>query len=148
MRSVRVTTDLPLAAEAACELAQKPALFAYVVRPIFAARDLPDRFDDVSAGTETAARLWWLGVLPSWRHHLRVVEIGSRGLYTNERGGLVRAWNHRLTFEPLPDGGGCRYTDEVQLDAGPVTPLVWLFAQLLFRYRQARWRGLARVLAG
>lgn len=148
MATVRISTDLPLAAEAACELAQKPALFAFVVRPVFRVSGLPDeRFARAAApGDELSARLWWLGLLPAWRHHLRIVSIAPHELFTNERGGLLRSWNHRLTFEPRGDDA-CRYTDEVTLDAGPLTPLVQLFAQALFRWRQARWRALARVIA-
>lgn len=149
MATVRVSTDLPLAAEAACELAQKPALFAFVVRPVFRVTGLPDeRFQRAAGpGDELSARLWWFGLVPAWRHHLRIVAIEPRELSTNERGGLLRSWNHRLTFTPGDDPQRCRYTDEVTLDAGPLTPLVWLFAQGLFRWRQARWRALARVLA-
>lgn len=148
MATVRVSTDLPLAAERACALARKPALFAFVVRPVFRVSGLPaGEFARAAApGDELSARLWWLGVVPAWRHHLRIVALEPRELFTNERGGLLRSWNHRLSFEPRGDSA-CRYTDEVTLDAGPATPLAWLFAQALFRWRQARWRALARVIA-
>lgn len=145
MATVRVSTELPLPAAAAFELAQKPALFAYVVRGLFRVTGLP-AVNDFAAGDELSGRIWWLGVIPSWRHHLRLVSVRPYELYTNERGGPVRVWNHRLTFEPLGDER-CRYTDEIELDAGWQTPGVWLFAQLSFRYRQRRWRALARVLA-
>jgi hypothetical protein len=149
---IRRSTDLPLAAERACELAQNPALFAFVVRPFLRVTGLPERFAPAeeaavrSGEQELAARLWWFGLLPGWRHRLRVVEATATELRTREGGGPVRAWNHTLTFEPTGDGA-CRYTDTVELDAGPLTPLVWCFAQGLFRWRQARWRQLARVIA-
>lgn len=149
MAVIRVSTDLPLAAERACALARRPALFAFVVKPVFRVTGLPsDRDFELSAapGDELSARLWWFGVVPAWRHHLRIVALEPRELFTNERGGLLRSWNHRLTFEPRGDAA-CRYTDEVTLDAGPATPLVRLFAHGLFRWRQARWRALARVIA-
>lgn len=146
MPTIRVSTDLPLTAESACALAQQPALFAHVTRPLFSSHGLPDSFDGAVAGEEVVVRLWWLGAIPSWRHHLRVVEVGERELLTSEHGGPVRRWDHRLTFAPLPGGRGCRYTDEVALDAGPATPLVWLFAHVMYRYRQSRWRALARVI--
>lgn len=147
MAVVRISTDLPLAAEAACALARKPELFLFVVRPVFRATGLPrGDFAAAAPGLELSARLWWLGVLPAWRHHLRVVAIEPRELRTQERGGVVKRWDHRLTFEPRGERA-CRYTDEVTLDAGPATPLVRLFAAALFRWRQARWRALARVIA-
>lgn len=149
---IRRSTDLPLSAERACELAQNPALFAFVVRPLLRVTGLPERFTPAeeeavrSGASELTARLWWLGVLPGWRHRLRVVEATATELRTRERGGPVRAWNHTLTFEPTGERS-CRYTDTVELDAGPLTPLVWCFAQGLFRWRQVRWRQLARVVA-
>ncbi len=146
MAVVRISTDLPLAAERACALARKPELFLFVVRPVFRATGLPPDDFEATAGSELSARLWWLGVLPAWRHHLRVVAIEPRELRTQERGGVVRRWDHRLSFEPTGERS-CRYTDEVTLDAGPATPLVRLFAEALFRWRQARWRALARVIA-
>lgn len=145
MAIARISTELPLPAETAFALAQKPATFSYVVRGLFRVSGLPERAD-FGEGDELSGRIWWLGAIPSWRHHLRLVHVGPNELYTNERGGPVRVWNHRLTFTPLGDAR-CRYTDEIELDAGWQTPFVWLFAQLAFRYRQRRWRALARVLA-
>jgi hypothetical protein len=69
------------------------------------------------------------------------LEIASR-----EHGGPVSAWNHRLTFQETSPGS-CRYTDSVEIHAGLATPTVVLFAHLVYRYRQWRWRALARVLA-
>lgn len=48
-------------------------------------------------------------------------------------------------MEPLSETT-CHYTDEVEIRAGRLTPLVWLFGHLFFRYRQMRWRTLAPVL--
>ncbi|MBB4661948.1 hypothetical protein [Conexibacter arvalis] len=169
MPVVSVSTDLPLPAERACELAARPALFAFVVRPFLRVGGLPERFPeppaaapDAPAAAEAAAppaaaalarsgeavggRLWWLGVVPAWTHRLRVVSATATELRTEEGGGPVRRWAHTLVFEPR-GASACRYTDRVELDAGLLTPLVWCFAQLLFRWRQARWRALARVIA-
>ena len=63
-----------------------------------------------------------------------------------EHGGPVTAWDHRLTFEPTSPTS-CRYTDAVDIRAGVITPLVALYAHFIYRYRQARWRALAPVLA-
>lgn len=63
---VRISTELPIAAETAFELAQKPELFKFVVAPILRVPrlKLPDRLEP---GTEGSARLWWLGVVPCGR---------------------------------------------------------------------------------
>ncbi|MFF0817382.1 hypothetical protein ACFYVR_19795 [Rhodococcus sp. NPDC003318] len=145
MVMVTVTTELPMSADAACALATKPELFRYLVQPILRipAPDLPDR---IEPGAQAAARLWWFGVVPTWMHHLTVVRLGPTEIYTNEHGGPVRTWNHRLTFTPTGENS-CRYTDEVEIEDGWRGIPIQLFAALLFRYRQRRWRALARVLA-
>ena len=145
---VRRSTELPIAAEAAFALACKPATFAYVVRGVLRVpelRALPDGF--AAEGASAAGRLWWLGVLPSWTHHLRVVGVEpGRVLRTHEHGGPIRAWDHTLTFTPTSPTT-CRYTDEIAIDAGPLTAATRAFAVAMFALRQARWRRLAAVLA-
>ncbi len=78
---------------------------------------------------------------------MRVIRVApqERVIESREGGGPVHTWNHRIKITPL-DEQHCRYLDEVKLKAGLLTPFVWLFAQVFYRYRQARWRRLARTL--
>src|SRR5690348_14561825 len=115
MVTVRRTTALPIAADEAFALALKPATFAYVARGVMRVPAL-DRLStfDAAPGAQARGRLWWLGVVPSWTHHLQVVAVedATRTIRTAERGGPLRVWEHRLTFTPAA-GGGCEYTDEI-----------------------------------
>jgi hypothetical protein len=147
MVTVRRTTALPIPAELAFAIARRPATFALVTRgvmrvPALAAID----GDFARPGAQASGRLWWLGVIPAWTHHLRVVSIGDGTLQTAEGGGPIRRWDHRLTFVATA-AGECEYTDEIVIDAGPLTPFVAAFARAFFALRQARWRQLARVVA-
>jgi hypothetical protein len=143
--NVRLSTELPISAETAFALAQKPELLKFVVAPILRMPrlEMPDRLEP---GAEGSARLWWFGVIPAWTHHLRLVRLGDNGIYTNEHGGPVHTWNHRLTFEPLTVTS-CRYTDEIETDPGLRGVGTRMFARLMFRHRHRRWRLLARLLA-
>jgi hypothetical protein len=145
MSKVTLTTTLPLPATTACTLARTPELFAYVVRPFLAVPhlELPERLEP---GVEGSGRLWWFGAVPSWRHHLHLIELSPTEIRTREWGGPVRTWNHHLTFEPLTDTS-CRYTDEIELDDGVLGFGTRLFAHAMFRWRHRRWRALAQVLA-
>ena len=58
---------------------------------------------------------------------------------------MIRKWDHWITVAPNPDGS-TDYRDEVEISAGVLTPFVWIFAQLFYRHRQRRWRGLAATL--
>ncbi|TCJ95679.1 hypothetical protein [Nocardia alba] len=145
MSKVTLTIELPIAADVACALARTPELFAYVVAPIISVPRLrmPDR---IEPGVVGEARLWWFGVIPTWRHHLRLVELDPLHIYTNEWGGPVRTWNHRLRFEPVGESR-CRYTDEIEVDDGIRGLGARLFVHLMFRHRHRRWREFATVLA-
>ena len=148
MVTVRRTTALPISAEVAFALAQKPATFAFVARGVMrvpALAAVPGGF--ATAGATVSGRLWWLGVVPAWTHHLRVVAVDApRELRTAEHGGPLRAWQHTLSFAATSPTT-CDYTDAITLDAGPLTPAVRLFTTAFFALRQARWRRLAAVLS-
>ncbi|MFC7751670.1 SRPBCC family protein [Tsukamurella soli] len=138
MAKVRLTTILPLPPERARELAAQPETMRYVLAPyvtLAPGQELPDAVEE---GLEASARMRLLGI-PAWRHTIRVVRLTPDEIYTNEHGGPVRTWNHRLTFEPLP-GGRCVYTDEIEVEDGPRGWPVRLFVELMFRHRHRRWR--------
>jgi hypothetical protein len=59
---------------------------------------------------------------------------------------LVRRWDHLIRIRPTPDGQTL-YSDEIIIEAGWVTLVVWLFAHCFYRHRQRKWRRIARRLA-
>ncbi len=75
-------------------------------------------------------------------------EIGEwpKRLRDNGYSALIAKWDHWITV--APDGsGGTHYSDDVEVSAGILTPFIWGFAQIFYRHRQRRWRGLARTLS-
>ena len=144
--NVTVSTDLPIPAERACRLAQKPEIMNHVLWPWMSATPLMPLPDPVTEGDEIPVRLRFLGVLRGWKHTIRAARLAPHEIVSSERGGPITAWNHRLTFDPVSENS-CRYTDTVEVRAGLGTPLAALFAHLIYRYRQARWRALAPILA-
>jgi hypothetical protein len=153
---VRISTDLDISADLAWETVKKPETFLYVVRGVMGVRQLDDMPENWGEGLAVRVRLVFFHLIPAWTHEIRLVRIdeAAHEISTNERGGPVRHWNHRIRIQPQqasPLGVGegserCRYTDEIEIRAGPLTPLVWFCAHLFFRYRQSRWRKLARHL--
>jgi hypothetical protein len=143
----RVSTDLSIPADLAWATVKRPDTFAYITRGVLGVRPLDDDIPEVfEQGFVVRVRLWFFHVLPAWKHEIEVVRLddATRELYTNERGGPVRGWNHLIKVEAV--GSRSRYTDSIDIEAGPLTPIVWLYAQLFYRYRQHRWRKLARRL--
>lgn len=66
-------------------------------------------------------------------------------LRDNGYSALIDKWDHWITVTPDAKGG-TRYSDDVEISAGIATPFIWAFAQLFYRHRQRRWRGLAHTL--
>lgn len=143
--TVSVTTDLPIPAGEASALARRPAMLNHILWPWVSFRPVGPLPETIKQGDEIAANVRLIGV-PAWRHTLRLVRVTEFEVASEEHGGPVTAWNHRLIFEPTGERS-CRYTDRVELRAGLLTPAVALFARCIYRYRQARWRGVARILA-
>lgn len=85
------------------------------------------------------------GVLPMGEQTIGIEAPGPEDAWVvrdNGSGSLARVWDHRIFV--APEGEGSRYTDRVTIQAGFLTPFVLLFAQLLYRYRQRRWRRLVQ----
>ena len=53
---------------------------------------------------------------------------------------LVKVWDHKITLEDFR--GMTRYTDVVEVHAGPLTPVAFLFAKAFYAHRQRRLRRL------
>jgi hypothetical protein len=142
---VNLSTSLETDADSAWGLVQDTSTFLHVTRGLLRWADsdhLPEKW---YPGGRVRSQLFFFGFLPGWVHELQITRIDDqrRELQTAEHGGLLRAWNHSIRVEPEGQAR-CRYTDSVEIQAGPWTPLVWLCAQLFFRYRQMRLRGYAR----
>jgi len=144
MAIVRHSSVLPISADLGFHVAQKVELFDFVVAPFLKIRDV-EMPDGIAPGSELSGRLWWFGLIPSWRHHISIISIDDRRISTNEHGGPVRMWNHQLTFEPI-DGHTCRYTDEIELGDSLHDAGTRLFARLMFAHRHRRWATLAAIL--
>lgn len=87
-------------------------------------------------------------IVPFCRYTIEVESVDdvAHQLVTNERGGVVRTWRHTIVVEALDDDT-CRYEDEIDIDAGLLTPVVSAFARVFYVYRQRRWTRLAVLLA-
>lgn len=145
MRTIHVQTELPTNADKVWEAMQQAAVFRYVTRGVLRFPALEGRTTPFREGDQVTGLLWLFHVIPLSRHTIRLVQVdaASRTLRTREHGGLLRTWNHTLHVEPAGDGR-CRYSDTVDIDAGPLTRFVALASLGLYRYRQRRWRRLAR----
>ena len=148
LRTVRRTCTLDAPAEVVWRALRSPATLLHVAAPVLRMPALEGRRRPWQQGESVSTRLLLLGVLPLSRHTVRidVLDDAAMTARTEEHGGPVAVWRHRLAVEPTGPTS-CRYTDEVEIGAGRLTGPVWALAGGFFRWRQHRWRRLAPVLA-
>ena len=107
-------------------------------------KNWPEEFYE---GQEIDTRFVFFHIFPAWKHYLRVVRLDNnrKELYSNEKGGPIKIWNHLIKIEPEKDQK-CKYTDQIEIKAGLLTPFVWGYAHVFYRYRQHRWKKLIQKL--
>ena len=143
----RITTELDAPVQKVWKLLKRKQTFLYVTRGLIGIPDAEAWPEEQHEGLKMRGRLRFFHLVPGWEHEIRVESVDEerREVRTTERGGFVKVWNHLLKVELL-SGERSRYTDEIEIDAGAFTPVVWAFAHFFYRYRQARWRSLSKVI--
>ena len=144
---LRLETVLECPAGAAWDAERKVAHLLSVARPLIALQPVDPEVAsaDWVQDQSTDFKSLLFGVLPLGRLRVTVVEFNSekRELRTEEGGGVIRRWSHRVRIDPLSPGQ-CRYRDDIEMEAGWLTHPLWLVAWLVYRLRQRRRRALAR----
>lgn len=145
---VRIETVLDCSAERAFAEASKPSLLLHVAAPIIRFRPLqPATFPARWTEGRQLVALHLFGLLPIGTQWVGIeypaARSGEYRIRDNGAGQLARRWDHLVLIRARPDGR-CAYRDEVEVEAGWLTPLVALFARLFYAHRQRRWRRLVR----
>jgi ligand-binding SRPBCC domain-containing protein len=144
---VRVTTRLEAPADVVWDAVKRTDTLRYITRGLLGFRVNGGTPERLAEGETYRMRLLFFGVVPAWRHEIHVTRLdeASHEIRTEEHGGPVRSWRHRITVDE-EGWGSTRYLDEIEIAAGALTPFVGAYAQFFYRYRQRRWRRLARRL--
>jgi hypothetical protein len=149
--TVRVHSVLDCPPEKVWAELQTSAVHREIIRPVmrFRSLDPAGAVERWAPGGSYRFRCYLFGVIPLGKHTIFIERIdpGAREIQSREHGALVRRWDHLIRLRPTADGRTL-YLDEVEIGAGPLTPLMWAFAQWFYRHRQRRWRRIARRLAG
>jgi ligand-binding SRPBCC domain-containing protein len=149
MRDQRVTihrqTDLDAPAERVWQAILQPNTMLYVLKGLFSFPALNGRIDPISQGEVGSGWTLLFHVIPFTRWTIKVVRVDpdAKVIVTNEHGGMIRCWNHTLHVEER-DTTHSRYTDSIEVDAGPLTRIIAACVGFIFSYRQHRLRRLAR----
>jgi hypothetical protein len=140
-----ITTKFNSPADTVWRRLPKKETFLYITRYFLGftgSKTWPEKFYE---GLEFTTRLVGGHIIPLWRHKIKVVRVDNekRELFSNEGGGLIPVWDHLITVKPV-NGNECQYADIVDIGAGLLTPVIWVYAHIFYRYRQARWKRLIK----
>lgn len=144
--TVERSTVLDAPPERVWEELRRPALLNFVAYPILTFEPVdPPAFPKQWEAREYRVLPRLFGAVPlGWQVvgiELPATTGDVQQVRDNGRGALIRRWDHLVTIEPAGPGR-TRYTDRVEVEAGPLTPLVWAFAQVFYAHRQRRWQRL------
>jgi hypothetical protein len=144
------STLLDAKPERVWEELQRPALLEYVAAPLVAFDPVdPEAFPERWEADEYRVAMLLFGVIPLGEQTIdvsrqRVDDTEGNQFYQlrdDGTGKLISVWDHLISVRETPDNKTV-YTDEVDVEAGILTPLVYLFAAVFYRHRQRRWRKL------
>lgn len=127
------------------EKIKEPWSLQYVAAPILSFRPHNDvtLTGDWEVNKPYPLKLHLFSIIPLGKHTIKLVKLDkeSKTIQSQEKGLLAPVWNHDIQFSEI-EPGKVRYTDRIEIKAGLLTPIIWLFAHFFYRHRQRRWRVL------
>lgn len=146
MQTVLISHDYAVPAPALWAIVTDYDALAEVMQGVVEFEGLPPGRTKTGQSFEVMVSLF--GKLPQQPYQMDVLESSDKAmlLRSSERGAGVKRWLHTLTVVPTPSG--CRLVDQIEIDAGFLTPLFALWARYLYRARhKPRLRMLAEAKA-
>tara|TARA_R110002110_G_scaffold140056_2_gene327094 strand:- start:44170 stop:44619 length:450 start_codon:yes stop_codon:yes gene_type:complete len=143
----RISSHFPCSESELWQRIIEPRSLQFVAAPLltFVPVEAGALEEEWQVGRDYPLQLYFLNVIPLGRHSIRLVTIdrSTNTILSEERGSLARVWNHRIHFQQVAPGK-LAYTDEIEIKASWLTPLIWAFAQVFYRHRQRRWKVLLK----
>lgn len=144
---IDLATLLPCSLEEVVAQVRTPRLLRHVASPLLSFSPLaPAEFPDIWSEGTYWVTLKLFGVLPIGRQAIVISYPQAESAETfmlrdNGYSPLISKWDHLITAQEA--SGGTLYRDQVTIEAGVLSPFVWLYARLFYAHRQRRWATLA-----
>lgn len=146
------STHIALKPEAVWAEVQTAGLLHHIAWPLVCFIPVDDAaFESFQPGGRYQVKLRLFGMIPLGTQWIvsSLHEAGGtqwpKRLRDDGYSALISKWDHWITVAPDKDGG-TRYSDEVEVSAGALTPFIGAFAQIFYWHRQRRWRDFAKSL--
>lgn len=146
---VSVETRLPCTPDVVWSHIRTTKLVKYISYPFMMFEPIdPIEFPEEWHEGEYKVAIQFLDLIPSGEHTLVISnpkcdetpECQEYQIRDNGFGDSAKKWDHLITIKA--DNGETILRDEIEIDAGPLTPAVAAYAKAFYSYRQARWRQL------
>lgn len=150
---VEITTKLDIAPQRVWQEVQTAQLLTHITAPLITFEPVEPRVLPTTWQEQNyLVTMKLFGFIPFGKQYINIsipqrVHGPGQHLYQirdNGYGDVIAKWDHLITIKETADGM-TDYTDRVEIRAGVLTPLIWLFATIFYRYRQHRWRKLIRT---
>lgn len=147
---LEISTELDCSPERAWLEVQTTSLLEYVAKPWLVFEPIePQILPKTWQEDKYLVKMKFLGIIPCGKQWINISILDTsaeRQVYKirdNGQGDLVNKWNHLIVIEGTSTGK-TKYTDRLELDAGILTPLVWVYANIFYQHRQKRWQKLVK----
>lgn len=147
---LEIFTELDCSPERAWQEVQTTRLLQYVVQPLLVFDPIePQVFPRIWQEDKYLVKIKFLGILSLEKQWINISILDTSAekqvykIRDNGQGDLVNKWDHLIIIEGTPTGK-TKYTDRLELDAGILTPLVWIYGNIFYKHRQKRWQKLVK----
>ncbi len=142
---VRVATQLNCTENALWEKICKLESLQFIAAPILTFIPIsPDALNsEWQVGRDYRFKLYLLKYIPLGLHAIELVTMDKNQhlIVSHESGQLASVWNHTISFNEITPNL-VSYSDAVEIKAGWLSPVVYVFAHVFYRYRQRRLKIL------
>jgi len=122
---------------------------AHINYPLISFEPTNKPFPEVWEPGEYEANMKVFSSIPSGKQTIGIEKIEGISdkeyiIRDNGYGDLINKWDHWIYLKKTEDKNKVIYIDRVDVKAGILTPFVWLFSSILYRWRQYRWKQLIK----
>ncbi len=144
---LKFQTQLPARPEKVFSEVKKPSLLLRIIEPIATVLPVNGKFPDSwEQGVTYVCKIRIFKWIPIGKRQLTIERVDDNKLEIQSRefDPLVRKWDHLIRVEASENE--TLYSDELDIEAGFLTPFVCLYAWIFYRHRHRRWRAIATEL--
>lgn len=147
---LRISTRLPCNPQQLWQYIASPAGFRYIAYPVLMFSPIKgfSLTQNWLPGNCYCLRIKAFNLIPLGTHDIwfQIVDPQNNLIICQEHSSLATLnWVHTISFTEAANGD-LDYIDELDIQAGWLSPLVWLFAQFYVRHCQKRWRRLFQLM--